>query len=65
MKNQKGKIWISTQIVEASLDIDYDYLFTELSTADSLFQRMGDATERESTIQINLMYLYIPKIQVE
>lgn len=41
MKNQKGKIWISTQIVEASLDIDYDYLFTELSTADSLFQRMG------------------------
>jgi len=34
-------IWISTQIVEASLDIDYDLLITELSTADSLIQRMG------------------------
>jgi len=34
-------IWITTQLVEASLDIDYEYLFTELSTADSLIQRMG------------------------
>lgn len=34
-------IWVSTQIVEASLDIDFDCLFTELSTMDSLFQRMG------------------------
>lgn len=37
---QKG-IWISTQIVEASLDIDFDYLYTEMSTLDSLFQRIG------------------------
>ncbi|WP_281951885.1 CRISPR-associated helicase Cas3' [Nitrosophilus kaiyonis] len=34
-------IWISTQLVEASLDIDYDILFTEISTLDSLIQRMG------------------------
>jgi CRISPR-associated endonuclease/helicase Cas3 len=34
-------IWITTQIVEASLDIDFDYLFTEMSTLDSLFQRLG------------------------
>lgn len=34
-------IWITTQIVEASLDIDFDYLFTELSDLNSLFQRMG------------------------
>lgn len=34
-------IWVSTQIVEASLDIDFDYLFTELSDLNSLFQRMG------------------------
>lgn len=38
--NNKG-IWISTQIVEASLDIDFDYLFTEITTLDSLFQRFG------------------------
>lgn len=34
-------IWITTQIVEASLDIDFDVLYTEMSTLDSLFQRMG------------------------
>ena len=41
--NDKGKngIWITTQIVEASLDIDFDYLYTEMSTLDSLFQRLG------------------------
>jgi CRISPR-associated helicase Cas3/CRISPR-associated HD domain protein len=40
-KTTEPVIWISTQIVEASLDIDYDLLITELSTADSLIQRMG------------------------
>ncbi|MED4988096.1 CRISPR-associated helicase Cas3' [Parageobacillus toebii] len=34
-------IWITTQLVEASIDIDFDYLFTEMSTLDSLFQRLG------------------------
>lgn len=40
-KNQETGIWISTQIVEASLDIDFDVLFTEMCSIDSLFQRMG------------------------
>lgn len=39
-KNEPG-VWITTQIVEASLDVDFDVLYTELSSADSLFQRMG------------------------
>lgn len=34
-------IWVTTQIVEASLDIDFDFLFTELSDLNGLFQRMG------------------------
>ncbi|MDX5684621.1 CRISPR-associated helicase Cas3', partial [Clostridioides difficile] len=34
-------IWITTQLVEASLDIDFDELHTENSTLDSLFQRFG------------------------
>lgn len=34
-------IWVSTQIVEASLDIDFDILYTEMCTCDSLLQRMG------------------------
>ena len=34
-------IWICTQIVEASLDIDFDMLYTEMCTADALLQRLG------------------------
>lgn len=34
-------IWVSTSLVEASLDIDFDYLFTELQELNSLFQRFG------------------------
>lgn len=41
-KDKKAKgVWVSTQIVEASLDIDFDILHTEMCTIDSLFQRMG------------------------
>lgn len=40
-KKEENGIWITTQIVEASLDIDFDYLYTEMSTLDSLFQRLG------------------------
>ena len=38
--NDSG-IWVTTQIVEASLDIDFYVLFTDMCTADSLLQRMG------------------------
>lgn len=34
-------IWVATSLVEASLDIDFDYLYTELKDLSSLFQRMG------------------------
>lgn len=41
-KNNKNYgIWITTQVVEASLDIDFDILFTELSDLNGLLQRMG------------------------
>ena len=36
-----SEIWVCTQLVEASLDIDFDLLFTELSDLNGLFQRMG------------------------
>lgn len=41
LENDFKGIWITTQVVEASLDIDFDLLFTELSDASGLFQRMG------------------------
>ena len=39
--DKQSGIWIATSIVEASLDIDFDYLFTELLDLNSLFQRFG------------------------
>ena len=53
-------IWITTQIVEASLDIDFDVLFTEMATADSLLQRMGRCNRAgyKNTDQPNV-YVYV------
>lgn len=57
-KEQSG-VWITTQIVEASLDIDFDYLYTEMSTLDSLFQRMGRCyrSREYNNIEANV-YIY-------
>lgn len=41
LTNDEPGIWVTTQIVEASLDVDFDYLFTEAATPDALFQRFG------------------------
>ena len=41
LSNDTSGIWVTTQIVEASLDIDFDVLYTELSDITGLMQRMG------------------------
>lgn len=41
-----GKILVATQVVEASLDIDADVLFTEICPLDALVQRMGRVLRR-------------------
>lgn len=51
-RNESG-IWITTQIVEASLDIDFDMLYTEMSTLDSLFQRLGRCYRSREYIEDN------------
>lgn len=41
-----GKILVATQVVEASLDIDADFLYTEICPLDCLVQRMGRILRR-------------------
>lgn len=41
LTSDKSEIWVATQVVEASLDIDFDFLFTELSDINGMFQRFG------------------------
>lgn len=59
-KCKKRVLWISTQVVEASLDIDFDYLFTELSDLSSLLQRLGRCNRKglKSVDEFN-SYVYL------
>lgn len=59
-ENKDYGIWIATQVVEASLDIDFDILFTELSDLNGLFQRMGRCyRNRPLNKEITNCYVFI------
>lgn len=56
-------IWITTQIVEASIDIDFDELYTELAPLDSLFQRFGRCyRQRELAIDVENIFIFTEDI---
>lgn len=50
-KTIPGTILVATQIVEVSLDISYDVLFTEVAPIDALVQRLGRVNRRGITAE--------------
>lgn len=62
LDNKEKGIWITTQVVEASLDIDFDVLYTELSDMSGLLQRMGRVyRNRDLKGNYTNIYVYIGK----
>lgn len=60
LNNKITGIWVTTQIVEASLDIDFDVLYTELSEVSGLFQRMGRVYRNRNLLDFNPnIYIYL------
>ena len=58
-ESDEAGIWVTTQIVEASLDIDFDILHTEMCTADSLLQRMGRCNRKGRRIpELSNIFVY-------
>ncbi len=49
---------IATQVVEVSLDIDYDWLFTECAPPDAIIQRAGRINRYRDPNRDSRVYLY-------
>jgi len=58
LKEKKPFILVATQIVEVSLDIDFDILFTDNAPIDSLIQRFGRVNRQKSLEKKGEIYLY-------
>lgn len=60
---KKGFVAVSTQIVEVSLDIDFDVLYTENAPIDAIIQRLG-RVNRKGKIQERISDMQYAKVVI-
>ncbi|MDD3743076.1 MAG: CRISPR-associated helicase Cas3' [Lentimicrobiaceae bacterium] len=53
----KGLVLVATQVVEISLDIDFDVLFTEIAPLDALVQRAGRINRNKDPLRMGEIYV--------
>ncbi|GAB4273497.1 CRISPR-associated helicase Cas3' [Thermincola ferriacetica] len=57
-KINKARIAVTTQVVEVSLDLDYDWLFTECAPPDALVQRAGRVNRYRDEHRDSRVYIF-------
>lgn len=55
---ERARLVIATQVVEVSLDIDFDWLFTECAPPDALVQRAGRVNRRRDPERDSRVLIY-------
>ena len=64
-KIEKSKFVIATQVVEVSLDIDFDWLFTECAPPDAIAQRAGRINRYRDSDRDSRVFIFRPSKQSE